>query len=226
MHLCNPGCSLHKSIQAVTSVWKEGQARNPGPQVNQNAAGLDEIMEKCKIKHINFSSASVAITIMKVKVAQSCPTLCNPMDCSPPGSCVHGILQARILEWVAMPSSRGSSRPQGSDPHLLHCRQRFFTIWLTREAHYDHIRTFLCQTNSEWYRLNWHLVSLAISRRDIVCLKLTFCRNDLAWKMYISWTSLVVYSSLVGYSPWGHKDWGTKPTHIWLIWITWQVLHL
>ena len=38
--------------------------------------------------------------------------LCNPMDCSPPGSSVHGILQARILEWVAMPSSRGSSRPE------------------------------------------------------------------------------------------------------------------
>ena len=41
---------------------------------------------------------------------QSCPTLCNPMDCSPPGFSVHGILQARILEWVAMSSSRGSSR--------------------------------------------------------------------------------------------------------------------
>ena len=38
--------------------------------------------------------------------------LCDPMDCSPPGSSVHGILQARILEWVAMPSSRGSSRPR------------------------------------------------------------------------------------------------------------------
>ena len=40
---------------------------------------------------------------------QSCLTLCDPMDCSPPGSSVDGILQARILEWVAMPSSRGSS---------------------------------------------------------------------------------------------------------------------
>ena len=39
-------------------------------------------------------------------VAQSCTTLCNPMDCSPPGSSIHGILQARILEWVAMPCSR------------------------------------------------------------------------------------------------------------------------
>ena len=40
---------------------------------------------------------------------QSCLTLCDPMDCSPPGSSVHAIFQARILEWVAMPSSRGSS---------------------------------------------------------------------------------------------------------------------
>ena len=43
-------------------------------------------------------------------VAQSCPTLCDPMDCSQPGSSVHGILQARILEWVVMLSSRGSSQ--------------------------------------------------------------------------------------------------------------------
>ena len=52
---------------------------------------------------------------MKVKseseVAQSCPTLCNTLDCSPSGSSVHGVLQARILEWVVMPSSRGSSIP-------------------------------------------------------------------------------------------------------------------
>ena len=45
-------------------------------------------------------------------VAQSCPTLCDPMDCSLQGSSVHGIFQARILEWVAMPSSRGSSQPR------------------------------------------------------------------------------------------------------------------
>ena len=44
--------------------------------------------------------------------AKSCLTLCDPMDCSPPGSSVQGILQARILEWVATPSSRGSSRPR------------------------------------------------------------------------------------------------------------------
>ena len=51
---------------------------------------------------------------------QSCPTLCNPMDCSPPGSSLRGILQARILEWVAIPFSKGSN--QG----VLHCRQIFY----------------------------------------------------------------------------------------------------
>ena len=52
------------------------------------------------------------------KSLQSCPTLFNPIDCSPPGSSVQGILQARILEWIAMPSSRASVRliPQ-STPH-------------------------------------------------------------------------------------------------------------
>ena len=47
-----------------------------------------------------------------VKVTQLCPTLCNPMDYSMPGSSVHGILQVRILEWVAVPFSRGSSQPR------------------------------------------------------------------------------------------------------------------
>ena len=60
---------------------------------------------------------------MKVKsesrVAQSCPTLCNPMDCSPPVSSVHEVLQTRILEWVAMLFSRGSSWPGIEPPSLL-----------------------------------------------------------------------------------------------------------
>ena len=45
---------------------------------------------------------------MHAKLLHWCPTLCDPMDCSPPGSAVHGILQARILEWVSMASARGS----------------------------------------------------------------------------------------------------------------------
>ena len=63
-------------------------------------------------------------TLEKREFAQSCPTLCHPVDCSPPGSSVHGTLQARILEWVASSFSRGPSRHQGSNPGLWHCGQR------------------------------------------------------------------------------------------------------
>ena len=52
---------------------------------------------------------TASATCFPSKLLQSCPTLCDPMDYGPPGSSVHGILQARILEWVAMPSSGGSS---------------------------------------------------------------------------------------------------------------------
>ena len=53
-------------------------------------------------------------------VVQLCPTLCNPMDRSPPGSSVHGIFQARTLEQIAVFYSRGISPTQGVNPHLLH----------------------------------------------------------------------------------------------------------
>ena len=66
-------------------------------------------------------------------VAQLCPTLCDPKDCSPPDSSVHKILQTRILEWAAIPFSRGSSRPR--DWAQVSCiAGRFFTIWAFREA--------------------------------------------------------------------------------------------
>ena len=60
--------------------------------------------------------------------AQSCPTLCDPMDCSLPGFSVHGILQGRIREWIAVSFSRGSSWTR--DWTLVSCIEgRFFTIW-------------------------------------------------------------------------------------------------
>ena len=68
-----------------------------------------------------------------MKVAQSCPTLCDPMDCSPPGSSVHGILQARILKWVAIPFSKGSSQPRDWT-QVSRTTGGSFTIWATREA--------------------------------------------------------------------------------------------
>ena len=56
------------------------------------------------------------VLLKESEVAQLCPTLCDPMDCSLPGSSIYGILQARILEWVTISFSRGSSQPPGIEP--------------------------------------------------------------------------------------------------------------
>ena len=70
---------------------------------------------------------------VRVLVTQLCPTLCDPMHCSPPDSSVHEILQARTLEWVAIPFSRRSSQPIDLT-QVSHIVGRFFTVWATREA--------------------------------------------------------------------------------------------
>ena len=78
----------------------------------------------------------VDILLCCAKSLQSCPTLCDPMDYSLPGSSVHGILQARILEWVAMPSFRESSQPSNwTHVFCVSCiAGGFFTHWATWEA--------------------------------------------------------------------------------------------
>ena len=68
-----------------------------------------------------------------MKLIQSCPTLCYPMECSLPRSSVHEILQAKILECVAIPFCRGSSQPRDWVQVSI-IAGRFFTIWTTREA--------------------------------------------------------------------------------------------
>ena len=76
-----------------------------------------------------FSNHKTGLTACVL--TQSCPTLCDPMDCSPPGSFVHGILQARILEWVAMPFSRGSSqsRDRTCVSYLSYVGRRILYHW-------------------------------------------------------------------------------------------------
>ena len=68
---------------------------------------------------------------VKVLISQSCLTLCDPMDCSPPGSSVHGTLQARILEWVSIPFSRGSS--QSKDRTQASCTGRWILYHLSHQ---------------------------------------------------------------------------------------------
>ena len=96
---------------------------------------------------------------VKVKVTQSCPPLCDSVDCSPSGSSVHGILQTIILEWVAISFPRGSSKPR--DRTLVsHMAGRFFTSWATREAH-EHLKTlvkFIVGKGEKKWVLSWWLL--------------------------------------------------------------------
>ena len=79
-----------------------------------------------------FFKDVLAVSILCL-VAQLCPTLCDSLDCSPPGSSVHGIFQARILDWVAISFSRGSSWPKHWT--CVSCiAGRFFTSWVVGKA--------------------------------------------------------------------------------------------
>ena len=94
------------------------------------------------------------------EVAQSCPTLCNPVNCSLPGSSVHGIFQARVLEWVAISFSRGSSRPRDWTQVSLIVGRRF-TFWAVPTAKY--LVHAHWGTGSYYYILQFCVSSLPIS---------------------------------------------------------------
>ena len=114
-------------------LWKWGAHTIGGPQWSQVSLAVQAWLplfwprysdSTCSHFHEGLVNAFLCVD------AQSCPTLCNPMDCSPPGSSVHGILQARILEWSAISFSRRSSPPR--DQTSVTCMSpgfagRFFT---------------------------------------------------------------------------------------------------
>ena len=80
----------------------------------------------------NLSHHSRKVRESESEVAQLCLTLCNPMDCSLSGSSVHGTFQARVLEWIAISFSRGSSRAKNWT-RVSRIAGRRFTIWATRD---------------------------------------------------------------------------------------------
>ena len=77
---------------------------------------------------LKLSQYCLLISYVLCLVAQSCPALCDPMECSPPGSSVHGDSPARIMEWVAMPFCRGSSKDRRSWKDLPGIEPRFPTL--------------------------------------------------------------------------------------------------
>ena len=133
---CRKGCAekgtlLHccREYKLVHSLWKTVQwfLKKLKTELPYDPAIplLGIYPDKSPIKKDTHALRSCALCC--AFITQSCPTLCDPVDCSPPGSSVHGILQARILEWVAVPSSRGSSQPR--DRTQVSCiAGRFFTI--------------------------------------------------------------------------------------------------
>ena len=103
------------------------------------------------------------IDVCVCSVAQSCPALCNPIDCSPPGSSVHRIFQSRILEWVVMASSRGSSRPRDrTHVSCISCISRWVLYhWATQEAQDWHVpMTVLTMDNKQGPGIPDHLTYL------------------------------------------------------------------
>ena len=90
--------------------------------------------------HTFYLANIMHCAVLSHLVAQSCLTLCDPMDCSLLDSSVHGMLQARILEWVTLSSSRGSPQPRDQTQvsfiagGVSLIAGWFFTIWVTREA--------------------------------------------------------------------------------------------
>ena len=102
------------------------------------------------------------------EVAQSCPTLCDPMNCSLPGSSLHGILQARVLEWIAISFSRGSSRPRDR-ARVSRIPGRCFNPWATREEIHSCLRS--CSFSSDLFMTPGTItpqasLSLGFSRQD------------------------------------------------------------
>ena len=97
---------------------------------------------------------------LSVLVAELCPTLCDPLDCSPPSFSTHGILQARTLKWVAIPFSKRSSWPR--DQTWASCiAVRFFTVWAIRET-------------QRMFRVKLDKLSCLINKRGLEkCLKLS-----------------------------------------------------
>ena len=97
---------------------------------SEDSVALLELKEQSKTQgqdvHL-FSNSESQDARMCAKSLQSCLTICDSVDSSPPSSSVHGILQARILEWITMPSSRGSSWLRRDQTHISCIKGGFFT---------------------------------------------------------------------------------------------------
>ena len=112
--------------------WKNGANRLARSRVTTNIQlGEGSVCETQQSEAQDEVWLQLSQGCIECSFAQSCPTLCDPVGCRTPISSVHGILQARILEWIAMPSSRGSSQPRDRT-QVSHTAGGFFP-WRLRQ---------------------------------------------------------------------------------------------
>ena len=110
---------------------------------------------------------------VKVKVKLLSSTLCNSMDCSLPGSSLHGIVQARVLEWAAISFSRGSSQPRDRTQVSLIPGRRF-NIWATREAITEYNLLFYIKPHIQLELLIAYFVKLMFERNKFQWIPVCF----------------------------------------------------
>ena len=101
-----------------------------------------------------------------VLVAQLCLVLYDPVDCIPPGSSVHGVLQARVLEWVVIPSSRGSSPPR-DQTRVSYIAGKFFTTWVTL--------LYICLCLCVYSRVIWLFWTLLLAWKNMMRITDVWC---------------------------------------------------
>ena len=135
MHYSPPGSSVQGTLQARILGWVD----------MPSSRGSSQSRDQTYVSLLHWQAGSLPLAPPRKpqmsEVAQSSPTLCNPVDCSPPGSSVHGILQARILEWVAISFSRGSSQPR--DRTQVSCiKGRCFNLWARWRLTLDSVRKY------------------------------------------------------------------------------------
>ena len=123
------GSSVHEILQATILKWVAMPFSRGSSQPRWGLNPLLLHLLHCPVGSLTLvpSGKLMSESESESEVAQSCPTLCDPMDCSLSGSSVHGIFQARMLEWIAISFSRGSSQPR-NQTRVSHIVGRHFTV--------------------------------------------------------------------------------------------------
>ena len=147
---------------------------------------------------IGLCSSSVAVL-----VTQFCPTVWDPTDCSPPGSSVRVILQARISEWVTVSFSRRSSQPRGQT-HVssISCTGKWILYhWATRESLFQPMEAYLPVSSFFFSYCSWDSHS---KNTGVVCHSLLqwtmFCQNSLLWPVYLEWHCAAWFIASLSYT--------------------------